>query len=139
MESTKESTDEVAEAVAGLRELADFIETNPQFVEALQDARFLQYVTSESDFPALVSQLGGNREKNGNDDYFGVSRYFGAIELHVFTNRGQVCERVQTGTETVEVEEVITPAVTRTVTVERPVLEWVCAESVLAPREQVSA
>lgn len=44
----------------------------------------------------------------------------------VYAGAELTCDRVQVGTKTVEREEIIRPAETRTVTVEEPVYEWRC-------------
>ena len=95
-------------AVAGLRELADFIEANPQFLAAIQTNRFLMYVDG-GDFGQLVHALGGEREKSVTGDYFGVSRFFGGIELYLYADRGAVCEQVEVGTRKVEVMKDVCP------------------------------
>lgn len=109
-----------AELIAGLREFADFLESHPQFTYALQHTRFLMPVDGDELAP-LVSQMGGQREKGVSGDYFGVSRFFGGIELYVYAPREAVCERRQVGTRTVE-----KPVVVGTETVEEPVYEWNC-------------
>lgn len=138
MNQQQESTERRVQYVAGLRALADFFESNPDLPAPLGVPRAAIY-TDRRDFASAVSALGGQRTKRSEDGLFKVERNIGGAIVAVLASQAAVCQQVETGTETVEVEEVVTPAVTRTVKVERPVLEWVCAESVLAPREQVSA
>lgn len=135
MTVTQEATTHVERLVAGLREFADFVEAHPQFEFAIRHTAFLLPCTFDIDeFPRYVREMGGTRHKDVTDKYFAVSRFFGGedgIELRVYAQRDLVCEQVQTGTRTVEVEEIVTPAITKTVTVEAPVFEWEC-KSILA-------
>lgn len=113
---------DVSKSVAGLRELADFIEQHPQFVGALDYEKFHCFVGDEDEFTALVSELGGKRTKEASNDYFGVSRFFGPIEMYVYTNREQVCTATVVGTETVTVRDPNAPLVE----IERDIVEWEC-------------
>lgn len=144
-----------------LREIADFIEAHPEFEGAFAQ-RLLHFVSDPTEFAAAVTALGGKRDKSttGSDDqYFGVSRWFGDIELFVYTNRETVCEKVQTGTRTVQVSKDVCPKCQGLVeltpsgalvcreygsmhfradppaqvveTIVEPVYEWECAESIL--------
>lgn len=113
-------------AIAGLRELADFIEDNPEFAE-LADTTLNLYVANwyedaDRQFADLARKLGGHRTKSANERYLHVTRMFGPLEVSVFTNREVVCERVVVGTETVEVPD---PNAAK-VTVEREIVEWEC-------------
>jgi len=122
MTSTLESSTETEQLVDGLRDLADFIEANPQFADALSHPRFLLYTHEAEDFARLASELGGDRQKDADDNFFGVSRFFGAIELYVYTSREQVCEARVVGTERVLVPDPNAPAIE----IERDVVQWEC-------------
>lgn len=65
----------------------------------------------------------GEIRKTADDNYSKVSRFFGPVEVYVFTPRETVCERRQVGVETVELPDPDAPKIT----VERPVYEWECA------------
>lgn len=132
-----------AEFVKGLRDVAAWIEANPQVplpspaqngvplrisVPVLSWRDGVGDIDVPAAFAEAVKALGGTREKDAGDHYMKVTRAFGpGLELYVWTTRDEVCEAVVVGTETVEVEKVITPAVTETVTEERDVIEWRCA------------
>lgn len=125
MEDQEVSTDERTKLIADLRSLADFFESTPALTNPYLRLHAIVYVQPE-DFASAASALGGQRKKDADDKYFSVIRSIGGASVEVYTNRDEVCERVQVGTETVEVEEVVTPAVTKTVTVEQPVYDWEC-------------
>lgn len=129
MHSTIEASTEQEQTFAeALRALADQLDANPALADILSNQRFLGYAADRKTFEAAVRTLGGHREKTAGEKFYGVSRWFGPIEVYVYTGREQVCERVQVGTETVkrELTEVV-----GTETVTQPVYEWRCAESVL--------
>lgn len=112
--------------VAGLREFADLLEREPGLPVPSYDFRLSLYTFADR-FTDAVHALGGHREKTADDHFFNVERRFGPIIVEVYTGRDDVCERVQIGTQIVEREEIVSPAVTKTVTVEEPVYEWRCA------------
>ena len=66
-------------------------------------------------------------------DYINLDGKVAGLSIRLTAYRDTVCKRVVTGTEDREVEEVVTPAVTRKVTETVDVIEWDCG-SVLAPR-----
>lgn len=99
------------EAVAGLRELADFIERDPDFADLHWPGPALLCVPSwekgaAARFRDLVRRLGGHRTKSVTERYIETTRQFGPIGIQVYTAREVVCERVVVGTETVESEVV---------------------------------
>lgn len=65
----------------------------------------------------------GAVEKDQDDDYARVTRRFGTVFVEAYAQRETVCERIEVGTETVEVPDPDAPKVT----IERPVYEWRCA------------
>jgi hypothetical protein len=89
----------VQELADSLRELATFIEEHPQFAPAIDGQRFLQYCSEPEKFFELAASLGGQRSKNADDLYFGVTRQFGSISLYVYAAREEVCEATVVGTE----------------------------------------
>lgn len=134
------TTDEKRAAwTAGLRDLADWLDAHPEMDLPYINEEYPPSLSlgihpwHESDerpqaerFAAAVSALGGRREKAGDDEYMRVHRDFGPVRVQVWTMRDEVCEAVVVGTETVEVQRVVQPAVTETVTEEREVIEWRC-------------
>jgi hypothetical protein len=87
------------EAARGLRQLADFVEDNPEFARAINQ-HFLMYVTERDEFVRLARQLGTSR-KDPDNDWYRLIRRFGPIGLQLYSDRAKVCERVVTGHETV--------------------------------------
>jgi hypothetical protein len=119
--------DDTETLIAGLRELADFLEDNDEIAERLaaSTVNFNVYAFNRDEFQSFVRQIGRGK-KSAGDNFFGVIRTFGAVTLEVFTHRAQVCERVVVGTR--EVPETVTPA-----RVEE-IVEWRC-EPILGERD----
>lgn len=110
--------------IGGLRLLANFMEAHPEFALGWNAVRILIPCNDDADeFARIVSRLGGQREKDADDKWIGVSRFFGPHEIYVYAHRDAVCEFVQTGEETVT-EQVPVAYEERRVT--RPVGEWRC-------------
>lgn len=120
------SQEQIASAVAGLRDLADFIEANPHLPYGYTlDQRWLVCLASDEDEAGELAQwarAGGKWDKDINDNYAGLVRSFGPIEMHVYVNRAAVCEKHVVGVETVEVPDPNAPKVT----VEREIVAWEC-------------
>ena len=126
---------EPVEVVSGLRELADFIERDPDFAELYWPGPALLFVASwEKDaaarFGDLARRLGGHRTKSVTERHIEVTRQFGPISIQVYTSREVMCERVVVGTETVEIADPEAPKVK----VDREVVEWKCSP-LLGPEE----
>lgn len=68
-------------------------------------------------------------EKEYNNIYAYQRASFFGVSFEILTDRGAVCKKVVTGTETVEVPdpEYVAPEVPK-VTVEQDVVEWVCVD-----------
>lgn len=114
---------DVSERVAGLRALADHLETHPQLISS-SGACMSRFASDREDFASLAAQLGGHRSKGANDEYMVVTRDFGGgVTLEVFAPRNEVCEARVTGTETVLVPDPAAPLIEVT----RDVVEWECA------------
>lgn len=113
----------------GLPYGVDIGKPNPVSISVLDDTE-----TTPERFAAAVKALGGARVKEADDGYMCVRRVFGpGVEVEIWTTRSRVCEAVVVGTEQVQVEEIVTPAVTRNVTEERDIVEWRCAPILTAP------
>jgi hypothetical protein len=126
---------------AGLRAIADFLEEHPEV-----PLPYLGRGAAGSDLPALpiylvnedqkadlaaIARAMGNAVKAPKRHYdgsesFQVWREFDGIALYAQADRDAVCRRVVTGVEDREIEEVVTPAVTRKVTKPVEVVEWDC-------------
>jgi hypothetical protein len=134
-----------AKQIAGIRELADWLESHPEIPipYALSgESEFayeLIHAAHGSDQQAVLAAVAralpgtvGKRVLDTNDRLFSIDgRLPGGINIKVIADRGEVCERVVTGTREVteEVPDPTAPKLTVTRTVED--VEWVCG-SILA-------
>lgn len=145
--NVQQNTDRAAEMAAGLRALADMIQAHPEVVD---DLRYpLNWMMTSVDGRTEVSRLaragaksGAAVKKHGTDRFAGVDIAFGPVNLRVYADREEVCERVVTGTREVtkEVPDPEALAAVPTVTVTEVVedVEWRCA-SFLAPAPKLAA
>lgn len=133
METSKKQLDARHDNVAGLRELADFLEANPELMDYMVMPTFYVFPYGGNALFARLALTLGNARKSVSGSYYNVERDFGPITLQVTASRERVCERVVVGTEEVEVTEpdpeavAALPTVTRIETVEK--VEWVCPPS----------
>jgi len=126
--------------VAGLRELADFVEDRgielPIDISVSATAYMPYYsrknrksynAISEKEKKAIVKQLirvmkPVKKEYHGN--YFTITRLFGKIKFSLSVDRGVVCKKVPTGNKIIHaaryVEEIVEEEV-----------EWVCTDPIL--------
>lgn len=115
-----------AEYSAGLRELADWVDTNAELLDEQQrlqpDSRMILFYATTPERLAEYVRLIGGGEKNGDDNYFTVTRRFGPITLQAYTSRENVCRKV-TRTEMREVE----------------VTEWECDDAILSHQAEAVA
>jgi hypothetical protein len=93
--------------------------------------------TSRADLAAAARAFGlagwQKRTWSGSENsYFEMARDWAGWRIELTAYRDAVCTRVVTGTEERPVEEIVTPAVTRTVVKPVETIEWVC-EPVMAP------
>lgn len=127
----------VAEYVQGVRDFADWLEANADTFEyecVGNDFRFLSYQSTKEGLARAVKAV-GRGEKNGDENWFNVTRKFGPVEVHLYTMRQAVCKRVVTGTKEVtkEIVDPDAPMVFVTEIVEE--VEWVCDEPILTALE----
>ncbi|GHG97444.1 hypothetical protein ACFORH_42810 [Amycolatopsis roodepoortensis] len=122
----------------GLRRLADMVEAHPEI-----QAYYLKpdepitmtawYATSPAELTAIMRAARQHKakvEKDAFDDVYQLKVSWDGLTVAALANRGEVCERVVTGTETVtktvpdpvKLAEVPTVEVTETV----DKVEWVC-------------
>jgi hypothetical protein len=115
------------EAAAGLRELADFVEANPEFAKAFP-AQINVSSIDRNEFVRLARKLG--RAKKVDDGSFIVfRRSFGPVQVDVFALKAVTCNRVL-------IEEKVIPAEPETVVPAKPerverVYGWKCPDSFL--------
>jgi hypothetical protein len=126
----------VKEMVAGLRELADFLEERGHLLPVdylsinVHDYIFDDSVysnrqhkmTAQEKMRVLAKAL-DKAEKHYQGDYFDLRRKFGPIQLEFTVSRDKICERVVVGTK--EVPERVVPARTE------EIVEWVCNDPIL--------
>jgi hypothetical protein len=115
--------------IAGLRELADYLESRPA-VPAPSFGTVYAFADAEKHPLAEVARAMGGFDKTHDGRFLNLVKDFGAFALEVSYESEQVCDRVVVGTE--EVPEKVTPAHVR------EIVEWKCPESLLdlVPKEQ---
>lgn len=131
--------------IDGLRVLASALENNPEIPLPVtgrgasrilimfhgDDARMTLATAARALPCSWDKRVSGGGEST---EFFDLLGTVGALTVELTALREAVCERIVTGTEEREVEEVVTPAVTRVVTKEVETVEWRCG-SLLAPRQ----
>lgn len=134
----REMRNQRAEKIAGLRQLADFLEQHPE-AESLDDLRIFDYCLTRDALVRKARVLGGRWEKKPGEHYFELHRQIGPVDYQLYTLRGQACEARVVGTVPVTEERFVDPgraavlqaeldALTERVVVgERDVVEWDCA------------
>ena len=113
------------EQINSVRAVLDWLEAHPE-VDLPYDFRnggFMITSVNTKDELRELARAFGECEKEFRDDNFYLRKWFGNVSLYAFTGRGEVCERVVVGTETVP--ERIEPAF------EREIVEWRCHEPLL--------
>ena len=86
----------------GLRELADFLDEQPEFLGHPYFS-ILKNVDNREQFLDLARKL-GTFEKEVSDEHYNLNRMFGPIKLQVYCDRDVVCTK-RIVTKTIEVEE----------------------------------
>ena len=143
---------ERAEYIKGLRMLADVLDKHPEVqlpvAGAMRDGQpalfyfdgspggLAAMAAARKAFPCAWSKsFSGGGEYT---DWLNLTGELAGVQIQLYTYRDAVCERVVTGTEDREVEEIVQPAVTRKVTRPVEIVEWVC-HPVLAGEGPVAA
>jgi hypothetical protein len=138
-EAARKIAAERAGYVAGVRALADVLEEHDEI--PLPRAKILWSFLSDPDARARMALTArllpctwtkNPWEGSSGTGYFDMNAKLHGLNLELGAYREQVCERVVVGTEDREVEEVVTPAVVKTVTKPVEVIEWRC-HPILAP------
>lgn len=147
-------TEDRSSFIAGLCAIARFLDEHPEV-----PLPYLGPGAEGSDLPCLpiylvagdqkaqiatITRAMGNAVKapksyGNGDERFQVWREFEGIVLMAQASRDQVCTRVVTGTEDREVEEIVTPAVKRTVVKPVEVIEWRCEPLLATAAEMTEA
>lgn len=127
------TTDPEARAAyaAGLRHLADVIESDPDCPYPSGPMALFLHSQNQAEIAArLRRSLGGGKwEKTEHGSYLSLDGMCAGMPVDIWLDRGSVCERVVVGTEkiteTVPVGEDTRPVETVTREVEK--VEWVCS------------
>lgn len=131
---------ELAEQVAGLRALADFLEAHPDFHSSWETVRYASIVQTAPEFVSLVRQMGPGEKgdlAHINKLTF-TCKFGGGVTIEAWVPKEATCQRKVTQ-ETVT--KLVPPAdvelVEVTETVEK--VEWVCPSSFLGLAPEVAS
>lgn len=128
-------SDPRADYIEGLRQLAAVLEANPEIQMPISGG-----ISASS---ALVIRAGDTREdlaaaarafpcawakstSGDGDQWLDLNGQLAGLHVQLYADREAVCTRRVVGVEDREVEEVVTPAVTRKVTKPVEIVEWDC-------------
>ena len=133
-----------ARFVAGLRELADLIERAPAVAGPCPSYQHNLFAESGESMAGLAKAIGGRWDKVTVGDYFVLRRriagdWFSGVTVEINGRHEQVCERVVTGTRTVEIPDPEVVASAPKVRIEEDVIEWRCPDVLRSAAEQVAA
>jgi hypothetical protein len=124
-----------AEAAAGLRDLADWIEAHPELAVDLRPIQIKAFPPDEPESVRTWAVAMGKAEKEYVDTLFSLNAFFGPVKLSAIYWRDRVCQRVVTGTrhvvETVRDPEALEAVPLVEVEREEEIVEWIC-EPILA-------
>ena len=137
-DTTTTSTDPRADYIAGLRALADLLESTEELPLPNTDTVYwylfgsanLTLEEQKTEALRIVRMLPGKQDKETTGDLYRLTGHVRGLQTQVIVERDAVCERVVVGTRTVEVEEpdpeavAALPKVRRTEVVEQ--VEWRC-------------
>jgi hypothetical protein len=135
--------------IAGMRKLMDILEADPGLPLPTEGTRLplgwgLWDDGARDQMAALARAIPCRWEKSAREGYDGGPAYFDltgsldGVTLAVTAHRDAVCTRVVVGTEDREVQETVTPAVTRTVIKPAEVVEWQCGPLLAGPEGTAS-
>lgn len=126
-----------AEQVAGIRELADWLEAHPEVPIPHEltgnDYSYVLIMTLSVDDPkatlaAIARALPGDVKKDADSSQFEIEGRVGGINVKAIAQRNEVCERVVVGTReitrTIPDPRVAVPEIEVTETIED--VKWVC-------------
>ena len=123
--------------IAGMRALMDILEANPGLPLPYQGSQIpmtFHYLGGEDarrDMATAARTIPCSwakhaREYDDSPAYLDLTGELHGVKIELTAYRDDVCERVVIGTEDREVEEVVQPAVTTTVTKSVEKVEWRC-------------
>ena len=89
---------DISETVRGLRQLADYLETNADTINTTPDVTGVYGTLLAFAGPELAAALPGRWEKNYDDYSLRLAQQFpGRVQLCVYMSRTEVCEKIPTG------------------------------------------
>lgn len=126
----------------GLREIADFYDEYPE-TKLPWEAQQVWYIfgAKKEEIASGARAFGSSNKKYDGDAFELVKTFPSGIRLGFYTNRSNVCERVEVGTEVIPAH-VIPSKFEPEVFVEEkevPKYEWRCGDSLLAGAQAVIA
>lgn len=135
------ATNDLAQQMAaGLRRLAEFIETNPDLADGFRH-NVMDYAINVhlrddgkaaqlAEYAQAAARFGAKVTKDIDDKWHNLYLDFDGAKAHVLAYRNEVCERVVTGVETVTKTvpdpEALAAVPTVEVTEQVETVEWVC-------------
>ena len=118
-----------AEVIQGMRDLANFLEENPD-VKFDAYPGFTAFVKAD-ELPVVARKIGA-AEKVASDMFYSLRKWFGPICMDWTCDREQVCQKVATGTRVIPAEPERTVVLPAKPEREEVVYEWKCPDSLLA-------
>ena len=126
-------TDDRTGYIAGLRQLATWLEGNPDLPLPVDGANTCMPIgwqpEDRSQMAALARAFPGPVKKDADEQMYRIDAAFAGLHVRAYAYRAKVCERVQTGTETIT-EHVpdpdMPPVPLVAVTREVPTYVWEC-------------
>lgn len=117
------------------RQLADFIESHPNFGITVEGCGAWWPITihcnDASELHEKRRAIGGKWTKDASSSYFTMIGLLGDNHVKLMVPRDQVCERVVTGTEIKMVPDPDAPLVENEV----EIVEWICPDALLGDTE----
>ena len=113
-------------AVETLRELAHLIERLPEGSKTAHIDPTVRFVCSNiTEMMQMRRAIGGEFKKVATGNYFYLEKTLPyGTQISIFAARGDVCQRIVTGTEMVMGYDTNAPQVL----IEREIVEWICPE-----------
>ena len=122
------TTDNPTSLADGLRQLAAFLDDNPELAEALGPPTLYLWAASEARFRANNALL-GTFTKGSGGSYLNATKAFGPVTVESTIQQANICEKKVVGTRKVMQYVPVDPnshVEYHNVEVEEEVTEWVC-------------
>ena len=129
----KHSPKERADMIAGLRNLADFLEQTPEFDDFCLPLEVLSFAKGKMQLAATAKLIAPCIKQTCGDWFYFIRDFGGEVRIKACIERTALCEKVEVGKRIVPARpETVLPA---TPEKEETVWEWVCPDSILAMAE----